>query len=132
MRGNHDMKLKTTILTLTLSALSLFAIDSYGQDRPLMSKEDHERMDSLEAAHKKEQARLQQAKDEANMDNARDSKRKAKAIAKEAKRVETEADNTARESQKAYRAEKKAQKSRKQADKQAEKAAQAKNKSDKN
>ena len=124
------MKLRSSILTITLSAMSLCTFQLYGQTGEVSKSEQH-RADSL-ANQKKEMAQEQKAIDEVKMDNVKDASKETKKIAKEAQRVEREASAASRESKNALKAEKKAQKSRKAADKQAQKAEDARVKSDKN
>jgi hypothetical protein len=124
------MKLKTIILTLTLSAPVLFASEVFAQDQPVLSNEEFVRMDSVQSA--KKAAVIQKEQDEDRLTTAKDEKRKTKAKAKEAARVEREASDAARESRNALRTEKKAQKARKHADAQAKKASRARIKSEKN
>ncbi len=130
MQAPDIMKLKTTILTLTLSALSLIAIESFGQETTGSgsSQREQERADSLQNA----QAKTQQEIDAQRLEEVKKERNETKAKAKEAQRVEAEANAAAKESKNALRAEKKAQKARKQADKQAKKAEQAIEKSNQN
>jgi hypothetical protein len=125
------MKYKTTILTLTLSALSLFAYNLYGQERTEMSKLERDRMDSLQKVDLKVQEQ-QKAEDKVAIDNAKNASIETKAKAKEAQRVEREASAASNESRKALKMEKNAQKARKNADQQSQKASEARDKSDKN
>jgi hypothetical protein len=125
------MKKSTTIiLTFTLSALSLFTSEVYGQQRYELRTTEHEGMDSLQDA--REQVKVQKEKDEDRMAIVKNERRETKAIAKEAQRVNREANDAARESNNALRAEKKAQAARKHADRQAQRAARARDKSDEN
>lgn len=124
------MKFKTTILTLALTTVSAFTIGVYGQSQPLMTRDEHQHMDSLEIAQKT--AQQQEEKDKDNLSDMRKSSREAKAKAKEAQRLESDANDAAKQSRNAYKAEKRAQKARKQADRQSRKAAEAKRKSDNN
>jgi len=126
------MKLKTIILTLTISVLSLCTVELYGQEKAELSKAEQARMDSLRKLHIKEQAQTQEEKNSDRMTNAVNDRKTTKANAKEAKRVGKDADDAARESKGALKAEKKAQKARKQADKQAKKAAKARKTSNDN
>jgi hypothetical protein len=130
--GQHNMKFTTAILISTLGATSFFAIESFAQERPLMTRAEHQRMDSLETVITKEQQQTQKGQDDANLRDMKQSRNETKAKAKEAQRVEMEASDAARESKSAYKTERKAQKARKQADRQAQRAAAARNKSNKN
>jgi hypothetical protein len=125
------MKYKTTILTLTLSTLSLFAYYLYGQDRTEMSKLERDRMDSLQKVDLKVQEQ-QIAEDKNAIDNAKNASIQTKAKAKEAQRVERDASAASSESKKALKMELNAQKARKNADQQSQKASDARDKSDKN
>lgn len=127
------MKLKITMLAVAMGALSFFTIESNGQERTEMSKDEQVRMDSMQTAYRKDQeVRIQHANDKEKMASAKDARNDTKVKAKEAQRVNQEASAAARESRYALRAEKKAQKLRKQADAQAKRAAKARVKSDKN
>jgi hypothetical protein len=117
------MKLKTVILSLTLSAPVLFAGELLAQDQ---------RADSIQAVNNAIEVKVQEENDAERLSDAKDERRRTKAKAKEAARVEREASDAARESKNALRTEKKAQKARKQADAQAKKASKARTKSEKN
>jgi hypothetical protein len=123
MQGNRTMKLKTVILSLTLSAPVLFAGELLAQDQ---------RADSIQAVNNAIEVKVQEENDAERLSDAKDERRRTKAKAKEAARVEREASDAARESKNALRTEKKAQKARKQADAQAKKASKARTKSEKN
>jgi hypothetical protein len=126
------MKINRLICTLALGSSLLFATNAVGQERSLMTKAEHERMDSLSVAFKKTQAKEQKDRDAKTMSDLKSGQNATKATAKEAARVEQDASDAAKESRNAYRTEKKAQKARKHADAQAKKAARAKDKSDDN
>jgi hypothetical protein len=130
--GQPFMKFKTTILALALTTVSSFTIGVYGQSQPLLTRDEHQHLDSLETAQKANQAQLQDEKDKDNLSDMRKSKRETKAKAKEAQRLESDANDAARQSKNAYKTEKRAQKARKQADRQSRKATEAKRKSDNN
>lgn len=127
------MKLKNIILTLTLSGLSLLAIESFGQQSSETGEGERGIRDSLQsAAYKKEMIQAQKEQDADKMAEFKQARRETKAKAREAQRVEQEANDAARESKNALRTERKAQKARKNADRQANKAAKARDKSDQN
>lgn len=131
--GQNIMKLKIAMLAVAVGALSFFTIESNGQERTRMSKEERDRMDSLQTSYRRDQEiQVQKENDRERMTDVKEAQRETKAKAKEARRVENEANIAARESRYALRAEKKAQKQRKQADAQAKKAARARIKSDNN
>ena len=123
------MKYKTIILTL--AAVSIFAAQVFAQSGDEMTQAQRNKKDSVEAATRQE-AQLQNRKDESRMADAKLDRKETKAKAKEARRVENEANDAAQQSKNALKAERKAQKSRKQADKQAKKASDARDKSNKN
>jgi hypothetical protein len=125
------MKLKTISLTLILSALSLFSYELYGQERTEMSKQERDRLDSLQKVDIQVQEQ-QKADDKNAMDDAKSATIQTKAKAKEAQRVERDANAASVESKKALKMEKNAQKARKNADQQSQKASEARDKSDKN
>lgn len=114
-----------------VSAISLFAFDSFAQDSPV-SRVEYNRMDSLQGVYERDKAQTQKAGDVEKMTEAKNERSETKAKAKEAQRIEKEANDAAKQSRNALRAEKKAQKSRKQANKQAEKAEEARDKSNLN
>lgn len=118
-------------MILTLAAASLFAGQAFAQTGDDMTQAQRNRKDSVETAARQE-AQVQNRKDENRMADAKHDRKETKAKAKEAQRVEGEANDAARESKSALKAERRAQKSRKQADKQAERASDARNKSNKN
>lgn len=126
------MKTQKIILTLALASSLLLNTGVFAQEPPLMSKEEHERVDSLAQVIKKDQVKRQDTRNEEKMSDLKTKKSDAQVKAKEASRVERDANSAAKESKNAYRAEKKAQKSRKAADAQKKKAAVAKEKSDNN
>jgi hypothetical protein len=123
------MKYKTIILTLAVA--SIFASQAFAQSDDDMTQAQRARKDSIEAATRQE-AQLQNRKDENRMADAKLDRKQTKEKAKEAQRVENEANDAAQQSKNALKAERKAQKSRKQADKQAKKASDARDKSNKN
>jgi hypothetical protein len=125
------MKFNTTILALTFVAASLLTGKVYSQPSAQMNMAQLDHKDSVETATRNE-ANIQQAKDENAMTNAKADRKDTKAKAKEAKRIEREANYAANESRYAVRAERKAQRSRRQANNQAEKASKAREKSDNN
>ena len=125
------MKLKTILLIFTISALSLFTHELYGQDNVQMRNNDPSRMDSLNNVNKKIQDK-QIAVDKETLNNAKEESRKTKTKAKEARRIERDANNASSESRKAVKTEKKAQRARKNADSQSKKALNARDKSDNN
>jgi hypothetical protein len=127
-------KMKNTIIrTLALIALLLVTTGLHAQEQTDMNKDELSRMDSLQAAYKKQQLQVENMQaDEARLADVKQEQKQTKAKAKEARRVEKEANAAARESRSALRAEKKAQKARKDADSQSKRAAKARIKSDKN
>lgn len=126
------MNTKKIFLTLALTSSLLLATKVYAQEPPLMTKEEHERMDSLALESRKDQIKVQDKRNAEKMSDLKTKKSDAKVKAKEARRIERDANDASKESKDAYRAEKKAQKSRKAADIQKKKAATAKEKSDDN
>jgi hypothetical protein len=125
------MKTKNVFSRLIIGSLFLLPLAAYAQDRSTMSKDQIDKMDSVELATMKA-GELQKANDQNRMDEAKLNRKQTKAKAKDAKRVEEEASNAARESKAELRAEKKAQKSRKEATKQAKTASDARDKSNEN
>ena len=115
------MKTKFLILTLCLSAMSLFTVELFSQEDKKLNK------DSLDT-----QVQMQKEQDSDRMATLKNEKKESKEDAKETKRVNKEANTAARESSSALKAEKKAQRSRKMADDQAVKAEKARSKSDSN
>jgi hypothetical protein len=116
------MKYKAIILSLTLISASLITSKVYGQN---------DRQDNLETASRNE-AKIQETKDENRMADAKADRKTTKAKAKEAKRMDRDAKTAAKESKYALKSEKKAQKSRRQADDQTKKASKARDKSNNN
>lgn len=116
---------------MTLAAATLLAGQAFAQTGDDMTQAQRNRKDSVETATRQE-AQVQNRKDENRMADAKHDRKETKAKAKNAQRIESEANDAARESKNALKAERRAQKSRKQADKQAEKASDARNKSNKN
>lgn len=125
-------KIKISVVALSVMACTLFSIESQSQELPVMTKTEHERIDSLEKVKEREQIQSQRADDVDKLNEMKNERSETKAKAKEAQRVEEEANDAARESKNALKSEKKAQKNRKQADKQATKAEEAREKSDQN
>jgi hypothetical protein len=125
------MNYKTFTLTLTFITASLITSKVYGQDSVKMNKVSLDRKDSLETATRNE-ATVQEKKDENRMANAKADRKETRAKAKAAKRIERDASDAAKQSRNEVRAEQKAQKSRKEANDQAEKASKARDKSDNN
>lgn len=126
------MNTKKIILTLVFASSLLLTTKVFAQEPPLMTREEHERMDSLAQVSRKDQVEVQNTRNEEKISDLKAKKKDAKVKAKEARRVERDANDASKESNNAYRAEKKAQKSRKAADAQKKKAAIAKEKSDDN
>ena len=126
------MKHKKIFSFLIVTAASLFTFELFAQSEPPMSKVEYNRMDSLQAAYKRDQVQTQKAEDADAMREVKTEQAETKAKAKEAERVNDEAQDAAKQSKNALKTEKKAQKLRKQADKQAEKAETARDKSDLN
>src|SRR5687767_14373507 len=108
MRDENKMK-RTIIRTLTLIGVLLVTTGLSAQERTDMNKDESTRMDSLQAAYKKQQLKTENAQaDETRLADVKQEKEQTKAKAKEARRVEKEANTAARESRYALRAEKKA------------------------
>ena len=126
------MKYKNVLSFLTLTAASLFTFQAFAQSESSMSKREYDRMDSSQAAYKRDQVQTQKTKDAEVISDMKSERRDTKAKAKESSRIDNEAQDAAKQSKKSLRSEKKAQKQRKQADKQAEKAEAARDKSDLN
>lgn len=127
------MKTKRLFLTVTLVGLTLLTGKVAGQDQALMSRSEHQRMDSVQVVKDKAEVAQAQREDDANrMADAKEARRKTKAAAKETKRVDRDANAAAREAKMALRAESKAQKARQDADRQSRKATKAKERSDNN
>ena len=126
------MKYKTILSFLIVTAASLVTFELFAQPESSMSKVEHERKDSLESIHKRDQVQTQKAKDAEAMRDVKSEQAETKAKAKEADRIQDEAQDAAKQSKNALKTEKKAQKLRKQADKQADKAEAARDKSDLN
>lgn len=124
------MTIKFIILTLVFSGISLFSIETYGQQSG-MSASEHKRMDSLQEVNKKIQHQ-QRVKDANTINEAKKESKETEANDQVAKRNAKDAAEASRQSKKSLKAEKKAQKSRMQADKQAQKASDARVKSDNN
>lgn len=126
------MKYKKVLSFLILTAASLFTFQAIAQSAASMSKAEFDRMDSSQAAYKRDQVQTQKTSDAEAISNAKADRVDTKAKAKESARIDGEAQDAAKQSKKSLRAEKKAQKQRKQADRQAEKAEAARDKSDLN
>ena len=126
------MKYKKIILTLTLTAASLFTFQAFAQSSQPMSKGQYDSIESSQAAYKRDQVQTQKDKNAEAISDAKADRSDTKAKAKEAARIDDEAQDAAKQSKNALKAEKKAQKLRKKADQQADKAEKARDKSDLN
>lgn len=125
------MKIRNIILSFLLGGSALLATNAVAQE-PVMSKAEHERMDSLETAYKNDRAADQKVKDARKVSDLKARNKVARVKSKEAQRVEREARDAANASRKALNAEKKAQRLRRTADSKIEKANSAREKSDTN
>lgn len=110
----------------SIGGVTLMATKARGQE---MSEAEHERMDSLETAYKKDKEAGQKVIDARKMSDLKAKNRDARVKSKEAQRVEREPRNAAKASRKALNAEKKAQRLRRTADLRIEKANNAREKS---
>jgi hypothetical protein len=124
------MKKQNFIFGLLLSVSCLVSTQVVAQR--LLTDEENNRIDSLNAAYSAETSRLKTVENRENLSDLKSQKADTKEQAKEARRIERDANEAARESRIAYRNEKQAQKARKQADKQARKAARARDISNEN
>lgn len=109
----------------------LLATNAIAQE-PVMNKAEHERMDSLETAYKKDRDADQRFRDDKKVSDLKARNKVARGKSKEAQRVEREARSASNASRKALNAEKKAQRLRRAADTKIEKANTAREKSDTN
>ena len=126
------MKYKKLLSFLIVAAGSLATFELFAQSDTTMSKVEYDRMDSLEAVYKRDEAQTQKAKEADAISDAKSEQVETQAKAKEAERIDDEAQDAAKQSKAALKTEKKAQKLRKNADKQADKAKAAREKSDLN
>ena len=126
------MKYKKILSFVVIMAASLLTLELFAQAESSMSKVEYNRIDSLQAIYKRDQAQTQKAKDTDAMQDVKAERAETKAKAKESARIDDEAQDAAKQSKSALKKEKKAQKLRRQADKQAEKAEAARDKSDLN
>jgi hypothetical protein len=122
------MKYSTIILTLTFITASLITSKVYSQNS---NETEQDRKDSIDHVTRNE-AKVQETKDENRMADAKGERKDTKAKAKNAQRIERDANDAAKESKNAVKSERRAQKSRKHANEQAEKASKAREKSDNN
>lgn len=125
------MKIRNIVLSFLLGGSALLAANAIAQE-PVMSKSEHERMDSLETAYKNDREAGQKVKDAKKVSDLKARNKIARGKSKEAQRVEREARNASNASRKALNAEKKAQRLRRAADTKIEKADTAREKSDTN
>lgn len=121
------MKYKTIIVTLSVSAVFLFADEVYSQMLNETNKRERNSLDSLKVVNLNE-AQVQKARDEFGMAYTKLNRKQPKAKTKEAQRIQGDSNNTEKESKHAVRAEK----LRKQSIKQAERTSKTRDKSDKN
>jgi hypothetical protein len=132
MREKNNMKITKIILPLTITALSLFALETIAQQSTEVTREQYNRADSTKASYERVEAQTQRQQDTERMTDVKDEQSETKAKAKEAQRIENDANDAAKESKNALKSEKKAQKARKKADKQAKDAKDAREKSNLN
>lgn len=104
MRDHITMKARVILLLLSLSLISFFSVNLYGQQQPLMNEETLDsRLESLEVNARE----LQRV-----YDNAREEAKQTQKVAQEARDAERQAQEALKNAQKALKAEKKAQKAR--------------------
>src|SRR5688572_18091356 len=101
------MKHKTIILTM--AAASFFTGQAMAQSSDDMTQAQRDHRDSVEIATRQE-AQVQNRKDENKIADAKFDQKETEAKAKEAQRVGDEANDAARQSKNALKAERKAQK----------------------